>query len=125
VHRGIRHAWFETGKDLEKEANREILKGKKTGKHWPGLRNRSSAPGETHANQSGKLRKSIGWKVHGSDSITFGYGVSGSAPKYAKFMEFGTPKGQMAARPTLQNAVRATERDTQVNLEIEIKKAIP
>jgi hypothetical protein len=107
-----------------KEANNEILHGHKSGVKWPTLPNRSSAPGETHANQSGALRRSIGWKVHGSDSLTFGYGAGGSpsAPPYARSVEEGTVK--MAARPSLANAIKATNRNTVVNLEIEIKKAV-
>jgi len=124
ILRGIRQAWFETGRDLMKEANKQILHGTKTGRKYSNLRNRSSAPGESHANQSGDLRKSLGWKAHGAASIEFGYGVDKPTTDYAKFIEFGTPKGQMKPRPTLRNTVLASTRNIEVNLVKGITKEI-
>lgn len=124
IHRGIRHAWFDTGKDLMREADNQILRKKKTGVKYKTLRRRSSAPGESHANQRGALRRSLGWKVHGSDSVTFGYGVGKSAPDYARFVELGTPRGKMKARPTLRNTVKASSRNIEVNLRTAIEKEI-
>jgi HK97 gp10 family phage protein len=126
TRRSIRRAFFELGKDLKAEANREILRRPKHGRTYI-VRGRSgrprrhvaSAPGETHANLSGRLRRSISWKVHGDERMEFGYGVSttdaNAAPEYDLFVEYGTSR--MAARPSLRNAIDATqshvERDFQ------------
>jgi hypothetical protein len=67
----------------------------------------ASAPGETHANLSGRLRRSIGWKVSGTHEMEWGYGVvqkKDEAPYYAPYVEEGTTR--MDARPSLGNAVR-------------------
>lgn len=111
---GLRRGMFKVGHSLIRVASREILKGSKTGIVYirvdrAGRRRRhiSSAPGETHANRSGTLRKSLSFQLRGSSEIAFGYGVSSGkeAPKYASFVEFGTTK--MKARPSLLNALNA------------------
>jgi HK97 gp10 family phage protein len=131
INRSIRQGFFKLGRDLKAEANREILKGTKTGRVYyirtaSGRKRRgrkrrgrkrrhvSSAPGETHANITGNLRRSIGWVVTGSKYLNFGYGVDprGPAPEYGEWLEFGTTR--MKARPTLQNAIAATERNAEV-----------
>jgi hypothetical protein len=119
---GIRRTWFEVGRDLKNEANKEILRKPKGGATYfvrtRGGRVRrhvASAPGETHANLSGTLRKSVSWKVHGYDRMDFGYGfatnASSRAPAYDVFVEDGTKN--MAARPSIENAVNRLERNTQ------------
>ncbi len=120
--RAIRAMWFNLADDLKKRANAEILRKPKGGRVYirrtrGGRRRRhvASAPGETHANDTGKLRKSIGWKVHGNNDLVFGYGVTGPAPKYDEFVEFGTRK--MEARPSLENAVNYTQGNTQSHFE--------
>lgn len=116
TRRGLRQGMFKAGQGLISEANREILKGAKTGviylrRDRAGRRRRhmSSAAGETHANISGTLRKSLSFQLRGASEIEFGYGVSSGneAPEYAKFVEFGTTK--MKARPTLNNALKAEQ----------------
>lgn len=114
VRISIRHAWFELGKNLKSEANQEILRRPKSGRVYvvrdpSGRRRRhvASASGETHANLSGRLRRSISWKVHGEDSMVFGYGVSvtgkNKSPRYDEYVEFGTRN--MGPRPSLENAI--------------------
>lgn len=119
--RAIRQAWFGLGRELKAEASKEILRRPKGGRVYvvrgpSGRRRRhvASAPGETHANLSGTLRRSLGWKVHGHLRMDFGYGVDSQAPRYAPFVERGTRR--MAARPSLRNAIdavssRSVERD--------------
>jgi HK97 gp10 family phage protein len=120
TRRSIRQAFFLLARDLKDTANREILKGQKTGRVYTyrtrsGARRRhqASAPGETHANLTGALRKSIGWQVNGWESLTFGYGVDprGPAPDYANWVENGSSR--MEARPSLQNAMKAVERNAE------------
>ena len=117
----IRQAWFGLGKDLEKEAKKEIKRTPKSGKTYF-IRTKSgrfrrhvaSAPGETHANLTGKLRRSVSWKVHGYARMEFGYGLATSvgnrAPEYDIFVEDGT--NRMAPRPSMANTVRKIKRTT-------------
>ncbi len=119
TNQAIRQMWFGLGRALVKNANREILRKPKGGRTYiirsaSGRRRRhvASAPGETHANMTGSLRKSLGFKIHGSDRMDFGYGVTGrETPLYAKWVEFGTTR--MARRPSLENAITATQRDAE------------
>jgi hypothetical protein len=118
---GIREGFFDLGKDLKAVADKEILRKPKRGRTYlvrgpSGRRRRhvASAPGETHANLSGKLRRSMGWRVQGASSLEFGYGVgyqAAPAPDYAAFVEEGTRR--MAKRPSLGNAVNATTRNAE------------
>jgi len=116
TRRGLRQGMFKVGHSLIAVASRDILKGAKTGivyirrdKAGRRRRHQSSAPGETHANRSGTLRRSLSFQLKGSSEIEFGYGVSSGkeAPEYAKFVEFGTTK--MKARPSLLNALNAEQ----------------
>lgn len=111
---GLRRGMFKAGHGLIAEANREILKGNKSGvtylrrtKSGRRRRHKASAPGETHANISGTLRKSLSFQLRGTSEIEYGYGVSSGkdAPDYAKFVEFGTTR--MKARPSLKNSLTA------------------
>ncbi len=123
----IRNAWFAIGKDLKAEAKSEILRKPKGGRVYiirsGGRRRRhvASAPGETHANMTGKLRKSIGWKVGSPDTMVFGYGVTGSDdPYYASYVEFGTRR--MSARPSLGNAINKMQRNTEKHFAAAFQK---
>lgn len=129
--RGLRQGMFRAGQTLRAEASREILKGAKTGRIYirkiaggRRRRHRSSAPGETHANLTGTLRKSLSFQLRGSNEIEFGYGVSSgkSAPDYAAFVEFGTTK--MKPRPSLKNALNSQQGNLTQHFEREIMKAI-
>lgn len=116
--RAIRQGFFQLGKDLKATADKEILRKPKSGRTYiirgaGGSRRRhvASAPGETHANLSGKLRHSLGWAVQGAAQMEFGY-IDGLIPEYAPFVEFGTRR--MAARPSLSNAVGTTVRNAEI-----------
>ncbi len=122
IERGIRKAWFRVGQDLKRTANTEILRKPKSGRTYiirtPSGRKRrhvASAPGETHANRSGRLRKAIEWRVRG-DQLNFGYGIIGGSdsPEYASFVEEGTKR--MAARPTLRNSIESNRRNAEQHL---------
>ena len=118
THRSIRHGFFDLGKDLRQTASDNIIKRPKGGRTYiirtrGGRRRRhvASKAGETHANLSGKLRRSLGWKVRGSKGMEFGYGVDQDAPEYAPFVEKGTRR--MGARPSLQIAIDQTTRNAE------------
>lgn len=119
--RSIRQSFFMLGKDLKKTANKAILKRPKSGRVYiirtaggRRRRHRASAPGESHANMTGKLRRALGYKIRGSKTLEFGYGVEAGnpAPDYGKYVEFGT--GRMAPRPSLQNAMEETNRNAEL-----------
>lgn len=131
MRRAIRKAWFALGKDLKKEANTEILRKPRAGRKYfirgpSGRRRRhvASLPGETHANRTGKLRRSLSWKVHGHESMDFGYGIStrgsNQAPEYDAWVEFGTML--MFARPSLENAIEATQRNAETHFAREMSR---
>ncbi len=135
TRRSIRQAWFELAKDLKQEANKEILRRPKGGRTYiirtrGGRRRRhvASAPGETHANLTGALRRSLSWKVYGVDSMEFGYGVSttaqNEAPIYAGAIEFGRKDGSIEARPSLLNAITATQRNAEKYFEIAMNREL-
>lgn len=117
--RMFRHAWFKFAVDLKKEANEKILERPKGGEVYiirvrgRTRRHRASAAGETHANMTGKLRRTLSWTVTGGgETMRFGYGLSRlEAPKYASFVEFGTSR--MKERPSLMNAINATRRNAE------------
>ena len=89
------------GEELVRRAHDGILNGAKTGRHYVGQPNQSSAPGEYSANQTGDLLNSINYEVHG-DYITF-FARSG----HAGYQEFGTIK--MGARPNLEMAIEESD----------------
>ena len=114
-------AGYNSGQDLLKQANTDILKKPKTGRLYfrrdslgRRRRHRASSQGETHANLSGTLRKTLGFKVSQND-LDFGFGVDrGDAPPYAQSIE--------NTRNTLENTIRASKRNIENNLRREIKK---
>lgn len=141
--RAVRQMMFSLMEDLHRSANHEILSGIKSGRIYirragykrnkkgqfkkgsrKKRRHQASAPGETHANLTGKLRRSLSWKVYGSDSSEFGYGVSttgkNEAPEYSDFVEFGTDK--MEPRPTLQNELVQVDTKAQLYFDDALKE---
>ena len=126
---GVEAGAYTSAKGLMKTTSAEILKKPKGGRTYirkgpSGRRRRhiASAPGETHANMSGTLRRSLGFKVN-PRQIEFGYGVDqGNAPDYAGFVEFGTSR--MKARPSLFNGIKAERRNFQNNFSREIGKRL-
>lgn len=117
--RAMRHTWFAIGDDFIKRAQKEIKRKPKSGRVYMirisskkqrkyGLSTRTrhvaSAPGETHANRSGDLMDSLGYKVRGSDSVELGYGVGEPRVDYDVFVEDGTKR--MKPRPSVELALK-------------------
>ena len=125
----IRRAFFDLGRDLKHTANKEILRKPKGGRTYI-LRTRSgrrrrhvaSAPGETHANLTGKLRRSLSWQVRGGQELEFGYGVGVPTTEYGKFLENGTKR--IKARPSLGNAVREVDRNAEIYFSRRFEQAM-
>ncbi len=63
---GIKNALFMIGGIVNRETKRLVLSPPKTGIKHRGLPNRSSAPGEAPATQSGELAKSQNYRVRGA-----------------------------------------------------------
>ena len=117
MQRGIRQGFFAVGKKLVLTAREQMMEKPKTGKIYrirrgKTMRNHiSSAPGESPANLSGALRKSIGWG--GLNDNGFEFGAGGGQVGYAGYLEDGTPNGQMKPRPLLKNSVTKNEATSQ------------
>lgn len=126
---GVEHGAYTSAVMLRKATSEEILRKPKGGRVYirrdrAGRRRRhvASAPGETHANLTGALRRSLGFKVN-PNSLEFGYGVqSADAPQYAEWIEFGTAK--VKARPSLKNGIKSQRRNMQNNFDREIGKRL-
>jgi len=125
VRQAIRQTFFRMGRDLKKKTNDDILdKSTKTGRYYwvyrgkGGVRlkrrrlHRASAPLQTHANLTGALRESIGWKTKGTEELEFGYGLTRPAPEYAKDVEFGHRARNgtnVEKRPSLRNNIEKNQ----------------
>lgn len=130
VERGVQSGKLTVGKSLLRTTKHDIMKGRKSGRVYTiefssgrRRRHRSSAPGETHANLTGALKRSVSYKSQGDD-LEFGYGVGGvDAPPYASRIEFGgvassggrgfvvknngfRRSGTIRPRPTLMNNIK-------------------
>ncbi len=133
---GMTRGWQQLGESLKRDADREILKHPKSGRLYivrggregrgALKRHRASAPGETHANLTGRTRRSLSWRSGGADEMAFGYGVGsnrrGNPPPYAKMLEFGTKR--MKSRPSLFNAIRGNIRNAQTYFGVEIRRVL-
>lgn len=113
MHKYIRSALFEIGAENTQLIKRYIYQPPKTGRwyryyyrkgafRW----HQASAPGESPANRSGFLARSIEYKVHGFDSVD----LISTAP-YAKILEDGSPGGLIAPRPFFIRAIKKKRRD--------------
>lgn len=127
--RAVRQGMFKWARDLKTTANKDILSKDKTGRIYrirlPSgriRRHQASAPGETHANLTGTLRRSIGWNVVSSDRLEFGYGLDRvkEAPEYAQWLEFGSSR--MSPRPSIQNTIKKTTGNAETYFNDEIRK---
>ena len=132
---GIRKAFYDVGKDLTKTARALILEPKH-GKIYKIKRlkrikkHRASAPDEAPANQTGRLRKSMGFDVSGSNKLEFGARAGQSDIKtrkesgvlYGIYLEEGTK--HMEPRPFVITTIKKEERNTRARFEAWIKKEL-
>lgn len=120
-----RRAFYLLGVALRHTAQQSIMEKPKHGRLYlirQGKRlkrHRASAPGESPANLSGKLKRGIGFNVRGYDRLEFGVRET---VKYGKFLEKGTKK--MAARPYLISAIKKNEKTAIEYFGNEINKAM-
>lgn len=109
---GIRQGFIKFGSLLQKDLKTEILRKPKSGREYlirrggRRFRHIASADGETPANISGRLRRSVDYKVQGASRMEFGYNNS---VDYGKYLEFGTSK--MGAKTGIQNSIKKNKLD--------------
>lgn len=115
--KALSNALADIGDMVVTEAERLIMSPPKTGRKYPELPNRSSAPGEAPANQSGKLAGSGGYKVRNHLEMTVGEEV-----EYAKYLEDGTKK--MKKRPHLITAIQNKRQDSVISIYQHLKGVI-
>lgn len=92
---------------MAEEMKKSIASGAKSGKRYGS--HTSSAPGQSPANWTGKLLRSI--KIQKTKGMAFVYITA----KYAEFLEFGTSK--MRARPFIIPAFIKTKKYIQDRLK--------
>lgn len=118
TQKGLTKAWELIGKDWQRTTAKEIKRKPKAGHLYiievpPGSRrfrrHRASAPGETHAEITGKLRRSLGRQTRGHLDLTVGY--LKRPPVYGRDLELG--RRRVRARPTIRNGMRAVVRNAQ------------
>lgn len=121
TNRGIRQAFFRTGRDLTDELSRQMLEKNKRGFIYivagpSGRRrkHRASAKRQTAANLTGTMRKARGFQLKGVDQLEFGI-RSGKGAEYSAFLE------KTLQRPSLGNSVEAQQKNTQNNFETSIQ----
>lgn len=125
TRRGIRQAYFHIGKTLKSYASKKIIDGPKSGKTYviykakKKVRHIASAPGEFPANESGKLRRSLNFKVRGWQELEFG-----AATEYARALELGSSKRNLEARPYLLPSIKDNEGKAVTIFYTEIDKAL-
>lgn len=125
----VEYGSYVSGRGLVKATSADILRKPKKGRTYVrrdrlGRRRRhvASAPGETHANMTGKLRRSLQFVVRGSRELKFGYGAQrNDAPDYAD-IENGL--GKVSPRPSLRNNIKAERRNMINNYEREIRRRL-
>ena len=98
---------YESSEYMAEEMKTSIASGAKSGKRYGN--HTSSAPGQSPANWTGKLLRSI--KVQKMKGISFVYVTA----KYAEFLEFGTSK--MRPRPFIIPAFIKTKKMIQDRLK--------
>jgi len=117
TRRGIRQAFYQHGKLVQRRARQKIIRPPKNGRLYKVAgrkrRHRASAPGQAPANLTGALQKSIGFNVSTSEMEL------GADTPYARALELGTDK--MEARPYLWPSIEETEDDLIHFSEIAIK----
>lgn len=118
VRRGLVKALTEIGKENVRHTQNLIKAPPKTGRIYrrKGRVHRASAPFEPPAEDRGKLRRGVKYRVYGWEKMEYGDTVS-----YGKYLEEGTKRKtgrvKMKPRPHLKTTVREKQKDNFVTLE--------
>ena len=117
--KGLRKALKETGQEVKREIRRLIKTGPKTGRSYG--THQASAPGEAPANRSGRLAKSVNYKVRNWKKM-----IVGEKASYAGYLEDGTKNEdgtyKIKPRPHIIKAVNNKEQDTENAILRNVKK---
>lgn len=114
---GCRLGLRKAGEMVSEEIKLAIKNPPKSGRKYPSMPQRSSAPGEAPAYQYGGLYRSTGYKTMSYDRMEVGYRA-----KYGLYVELGTVK--MRPRPGISTAVSrksasvAIAINTMINMEM-------
>ena len=126
VKLAIRKAFHKIGKDLKETGSKELLYRPKSGRLYKVKINgvtynhRASAPGESPANLTGALRRSLNYKV--SSSYEMRWEAGGGEVDYASELEFGSPR--VAKRPYMLKSITLNRRNIGNHFLKEIKKSV-
>ena len=101
VQIAVSEAGHMAGQEVVKRVRDGMLTGPKSGRHYPGLPNQSSAPGEYSAVQTGDLLNSVNYRMSG------GYLAIYATSGHAGYQEYGTSK--MGARPNLKKGIEESD----------------
>lgn len=112
----IESAWYLIGDSVTRLVDKKIISPPKTGRLYRAKRgsrtisHRASASGESPANLTGALRKSVGSKGQGWQKMEIGAGsgTAGGGVQYARRLELGDKPGAkpfIAKRPYLSNSI--------------------
>lgn len=116
---GARRGLISCGEHITKVTKDNIKNPPKSGKKYKRLRVRSSAKGEFPANQTGKLRRNIGYQVQGTRRLFVG---AHSPAFYAQFLAFGTRN--MSKRAFIGTVIKDNVKKMYDTLTTSINKEI-
>jgi hypothetical protein len=107
-NKGIKKGLKLSGKSIMRETKRILETGSRSGVHYSGQPNQSSAPGEAPASQSGDLVRSGYYKTRGARQLEVG-----EKEPYAAYLEHDQSGRRIAPRPHLKTAMANKARDVQ------------
>ncbi len=113
----IRQSLFEIGRSNVKAIRKSFILPK-TGFQYRNLPNRSSAPGESPAKQSGDLSRSVDYQVRGASQLEVGDTSQPGKPPYGFILE------RIMNRPHVSAAVKSEYKNTQSSLIKYVKRGM-
>ena len=125
IRKGITAGFYDIGRQLRRDSVKSILDKDKTGRVYTRrlngrrVRHQASAPGEAPANFTGKLKRTITYKIRKSgQNMEFRAG----SPKvqYARGLELGTPR--VAKRPYLKKSIDLNQNNITEFFDRNIRK---
>lgn len=103
------------GSDVKKRLVNIVKSSRGTGRKYPQLPNRSSAPGEYPVSQSGKLVKGFGYRARVNELLIYNRARSKTGAPYPAFLNDGTRK--MEPRQYFDNTIEAMAGLLEVELQ--------
>lgn len=131
MKKGIRKGFYILGKRLQKQTKKDILRKPRSGRKYVittakrRRRHTASRPGEAPASISGRLWRSLDFKVSGSSNMKFGYNSTAKSMKgfeYGKFWEEDAPAALL--RPALRINIDKNEGYATRMFDREIRKEL-